>query len=157
MWRGEVGGDMEQVLTTSSAAITTATQMQFVLNPNADFAVDDIWVVSDDLTTTATHTYDNANELLSMARTNNGTTTFAYDAWGRMTSKSLGGNSATYSYRYNELLQSITSSIPGEGAVTYAYRGDGSRYSQAVTGGSTTYYAMGGVNETDSGGTLTRT
>ena len=49
------------------------------------------------------------------------TTTFAYDAWGRMTAKSDGTYSATYAYRYGNKLASVTSDFPSEGNATYQY------------------------------------
>ena len=77
-----------------------------------------------------------------------------------MTSKSLGGNSATYSYRYGDKLYNITSSIPGEGSVTYNYGGDGKRRERTAGGVTTKYNWTQGiavVNEENAGGTLTRT
>ena len=69
----------------------------------------------------------------------NGTTTQAYDAWGRLTSRSRGAYSATYDYRYGGKLYSVASSFPGEGAVTYDYGADQKRRSRTV-GGVTTRY-----------------
>src|SRR5690606_13754640 len=69
----------------------------------------------------------------------NGTTSFAYDAWGRQTSKTQGSYSATYGYRYGSKLYSVASSFPGEGSVTYNYGGDQKRRQRTVGGVSTWY------------------
>jgi len=77
------------------------------------------------------------------------TTTMAYDAWGRMTSKTDGTYSAmpkaaakrsrgapvveaqrnheSLAYRYGDKLYSVTSDFPSEGTVTYEYGGDQKR------------------------------
>ena len=100
-----------------------------------------------------------ANELVSQA-VGGTTTSFAYDAWGRMTSKSDGTYSATYAYRYGNKLASVTSDFPFEGNATYQYDGAGKRR-QRTAGGSTTKYRweMGWnvLNEEDVFGDLTRT
>jgi len=97
--------------------------------------------VYDAATTTTDSTtfgYNNANEQTS--RLNGGTAvTQAYDAWGRLTSKSDGTHSATYAYRYGSKLYSITSDFPDEGNVTYETGADQKRRSR-VAGVSETWY-----------------
>ncbi len=87
------------------------------------------------------------------------TTTFAYDAWGRMTAKSDGTYSAAYAYRYGNKLASVTSDFPSEGNATYQYDGAGKRR-QRTAGGTTTRYRWDPnwsvLNVEDGSGNLTR-
>ncbi len=100
-----------------------------------------------------------ADELVSQA-VGGTTTSFAYDAWGRMTSKSDGTYSATYAYRYGEKLASVMSDFPSEGNAIYQYDGAGKRR-QRTGGGTTTRYRWDAgwnvLNEEDNLGNLTRT
>ena len=111
-------------------------------------------------TVTTAFAYTNANEQTSMAA--GGTTvTMAYDAWGRMTSKTDGTYSASYAYRYGDKLGSVTSGFPGEGTVTYEYGGDQKRRERSVSGGDYAWYNWNAgwtvINEENSNGTLART
>ena len=87
-------------------------------------------------------------------------THYAFDGYGRMTSKSDGTYSATYAYRYDDKLASVTSDFPSEGNATYQYDGAGKRR-QRTGGGTTTRYRwdLGWtvLNEEDNLGNLTRT
>ncbi|MCC6695245.1 MAG: hypothetical protein IT365_06415 [Candidatus Hydrogenedentes bacterium] len=126
VWRW-ADGDMEtKVLETASASVTTANAV--MLGADAAFAVDfdDVRILADGLSNTTTFAVNNANELTSMAD-RNGSTTFGFDAWGRMTSKARGSYTAAYGYRYGQMLCSVDSDFPGEGDVTYEYGGDGKR------------------------------
>jgi len=95
-----------------------------------------------------------------MANSAQGTTmTFAYDAWGRTTSKSLGAKTAEYAYRYGSRLHAVTSDFFDEGNVTFEYGGDGRRRSAAAGGLTMRYRWDAGwnmINEEDGNGTLTR-
>ena len=100
-----------------------------------------------------------ANELVSQA-VGGTNTSFAYDAWGRMTSKSDGTYSATYAYRYGGKLASLMSDFPSEGNASYQYDGAGKRR-QRTGGGTTTRYrwdvGWNVLNEEDNLGNLART
>ena len=100
-----------------------------------------------------------ADELVSQA-VGGTNTSFAYYAWGRMTSKSDGTYSATYAYRYDDKLCFVTSDFPDEGNVSYTYGSDGKRRSRTA-GGTTTRYrwdvGWNMLNEEDNLGNLTRT
>ncbi|MBN2312000.1 MAG: RHS repeat-associated core domain-containing protein [Candidatus Hydrogenedentes bacterium] len=116
-----------------------------------------------DGTNTATYAmaYNDANELTAQA-VGGVTTDFAYDEWGRMTSKSISGSySATYAYRYGDKLYSVTSDFPNEGTVTYEYGGDQKRRSRSVSGGAYTWYnwdiGWNVINEENSIGSLAMT
>ena len=87
---------------------------------------DDFRMASNDLSSTTTYTYDDANELLTMA-TGGVYTEFTYDDWGRTESKSMGGHLATYQYRYGDKLKSVTTDFPDEATVAYDYDGLGKR------------------------------
>ena len=59
---------------------------------------------------TVTYAYNDANELTTM--TEDGTSkSFAYDEWGRTTSKWSGSDWTEYAYRYGDKLKSITTNI----------------------------------------------
>jgi RHS repeat-associated protein len=111
-------------------------------------------------TVTTAFAYTDANEQTSMA-VGGATTTVAYDAWGRMTSKTDGTYSATYAYRYGDKLYSVTSDFPSEGTVTYEYGGDQKRRERDVSGGDYAWYnwdiGWNVINEEHSNGTLSRT
>ena len=144
VWRGEVGGGMSQVLSTSSATVTSTNSIYFDVSPDADYSIDNIRLIADDLTTTTTFAYDDANELTSM--TNNGTVNFAYDDWGRVISKWQGDFDATYAYRYGDKLYSITSDFNGEGTVTYQYGADEKRRQRTADSVTTKYRWDAGWN-----------
>jgi RHS repeat-associated protein len=159
VFRTAPGALEELVLETASCTVASTNNVSFTPSLNADFEIDDIRVLSDDLSNTTTFAVNNANELTSMADYN-GTTSFAFDAWGRMTSKARGSYEATYGYRYGQMLRSVTSDFPGEGNVTYEYGGDGKRRERVVSGNTTTYLWDIGyqvLNERDEYGTLTAT
>jgi len=128
---------MSEVLSTSSATVTTTDYLMFTPVEDSTYRYDDIRLVSDDLSTTTTFAYDDANELTSM--TNNGTINFAYDDWGRTISKWQGDFDATYAYRYGDKLYSITSDFNGEGNVTYQYGADGKRRQRTANSVTTKY------------------
>jgi len=144
VWRGQRGGAMSQVLSTSSATVTTTDYLMFVPVEDSTYRYDDIRLVSDDLSTTTTFAYDDANELTSM--TNNGTVNFAYDDWGRTISKWQGDFDASYAYRYGDKLYSITSDFNGEGTVTYQYGADGKRRQRTANSVTTKYRWDAGWN-----------
>ena len=125
--------------------------------PDSSYDFDDFVLLVNDLSAATTYEYDDANELTSQTD-KNGTVTFGYDAWGRMTSKSRGGYSATYVYRYGSKLFAVSSDFPGEGTATYAYGGDGKRRLRTVGATTTKYnWDMGWnvISEEDGVGTLT--
>jgi RHS repeat-associated protein len=110
-------------------------------------------------TYTYVYAYTVGNELTK--QTFGGTdTTFAYDARGRMTSKSDGTNSAEYYYNYEDKLTKVSSDFPGDGTVEYEYGGDGTRR-QRVQGDTTTWYNYDDgwdlLNEESENGTLIMT
>jgi len=72
------------------------------------------------------------------------TSSYTYDPWGRLASRSatIGGQSytATYTYRFGDKLQRIDSNFPGETPVVlYNYDGLGKRRLKAI-GNDTTYW-----------------
>jgi RHS repeat-associated protein len=88
-------------------------------------------------------TYGPANQMATMT-TSGVTSSFSYDPWGRLASRSatIGGQSytATYTYRWGDKLQRIDSDFPGETPVVqYNYDGLGKRRLKAV-GNDTTYW-----------------
>jgi RHS repeat-associated protein len=104
--------------------------------------------------------YNPANELtkrVSGARED----TLAYDAWGRLTTKTVTGfGAANYYYNYGDKLTKLSSNIPGEGTVDYEYGADQKRR-ERVSGGTTTWYnydvGWDVLNEENSAGTLSLT
>jgi RHS repeat-associated protein len=51
----------------------------------------------------------------------NGTTSFGFDAWGRMTSKARALNRATFDFNYDSLLTEYTTTFPDEASVSFEY------------------------------------
>lgn len=60
-------------------------------------------------------------------------THYAFDGYGRMTSKSDGTYSATYAYRYDDKLASVTSDFPSEGNATYQHAAASGGATRSVT------------------------
>ena len=110
------------------------------------YSYDDIIVYSDELRSTTTFTHNNANEQTAM--TVDGTTpNFAYDAWGRMTSRTRGSLTASMTYRYGDRLHEVTSNFPGEAAaVEYNYDGMGLRRAALVNGTDLTWWRRNGMS-----------
>lgn len=126
VWRNEDGQMPVKVLETNSSQVTTTASIGFATTANSTSDFDDIRILSDSLATTTTMTYTNANEISTLTDPN-GTQTFGFDDWGRMTSKSRGSFSATYGYAYGDKLIDVTSNFPGEGGVSYDYGADQKR------------------------------
>ena len=90
----------------------------------------------------------------------NGTISYYYDDWGRMTQKNKGyGWVATYGYHYGQMLTSVATNFPGEGNVTYDYGGDGKGRSRTQSGVTLTFNWSGHniVSEEDPSGNLINT
>ena len=60
------GDEFELLLTTDSAQVTATPNTYFQPTTDAQIRHDNIRLVSDDLSTTTTYTYDDANDLLTM-------------------------------------------------------------------------------------------
>jgi len=130
---------LSKIIDTSSVNLTTTERFRFEVAPAAQFRYDDIVVFSDGVKSTTTFTHNNANEQTAM--TVDGTTTnFAYDAWGRMTSRTRGSLAAQYAWRYGSFLTNVTSNFPGEAAtVNYVYDGLQNRRLKQVNGTNYTW------------------
>jgi RHS repeat-associated protein len=153
----KTGANMEtEILSTTSAAITSSNKVGFATTFYAKYDIDDVWLLGNSLNNTTTFTVNNASELTSMSD-NNGTTTFGSDDWGRLTSKGRGSYSATYAYGYGHRMSSASTNWPNETNVSYAYYGNGKRYRKS--GGTTIKYKWLGnhvINEeNDAGGLVT--
>jgi len=161
VWKGLRGGELTQIMTYGSLAVTTSDTLMFQGGFYSTFDLDDMAVVKadGDPVETVTYAVNDANELSTMTDPN-GTTTFGFDDWGRMTTKVRGVYEAEYGYRYGVFLQEYNSNFPYEDDVEYDYRGDGWRFYRN-DGATEQYYRsdelMELVNEEDSGRTLTRT
>ncbi|GMV95138.1 MAG: hypothetical protein AMXMBFR82_49160 [Candidatus Hydrogenedentota bacterium] len=159
VYRTAPGALEEEILSTSSCTVASTNNVSFTPSANADYSIDNIRVLSNDLSNTTTFAVNNANELTSMTDYN-GSTTFGFDAWGRMTGKARGSYAATYGYRYGQMLRSVTSDFPGEGNVTYEYGGDQKRRQRTVGTDNRWYNYSAGltvVNEEDGLNNLERT
>jgi len=139
VWWGEKGGALSKIIDTSSVSLTTTERFRFEVAPSAQFRFDDIAIFSDGVKSTTTFTHNNGNEQTAM--TVDGTTTnFAYEAWGRMTSRTRGSLAAQYAWRYGSLLAGVTSNFPGEAAtVNYVYDGLQNRRLKQVNGTNYTW------------------
>jgi len=158
VWKGPRGGALTQIMTYSSLAVTASDTLFFQVGFWGSFDLDDMAVVKadGDPVETVTFAVNNANELSTMTDPN-GTTTFGFDDWGRMTSKARGAFSVEYGYKYEDLLVSIESDFPGGGAVEYEYNGAGMRRERTVASAITKFkwaeYSL--INEENAAGTLT--
>jgi len=100
VWRAEEGGgEMTKVLETDSCEVLDTDYFTFWPLAYADFAIDDVRIVSSDLYTVTAFEYSDANEQTKMrtfdTETDYTDTAFAYDDWGRMTARTMGGHTAT--------------------------------------------------------------
>jgi RHS repeat-associated protein len=138
VWRAQrgSGNEMAQVLSTSSATVTSTSK--FAFHAYGSWRFDDLRMVSDSLSSTTTYTYFDANKLTTSTSPSDGNMTYEYDAWGRMVTKNLqsGAHIAAYTYRYDSKLCTVTSSIPDESNVTNNYDGTG-KLRSITTGGAT--------------------
>jgi hypothetical protein len=158
------GGGLETLIFNLTGVPTyNGAGIHFIVNPNMVASIDNVMMLADDLAQTTTFTVASNNELSTMADYN-GSNTFAYDAWGRMTSKTRSGVSATYDYGYGQRLTKVISTYSDEPSITYTYGGDRKLRKQDVTNGETTWYnyeqGMNVINEetgtTGGTGNLTR-
>lgn len=138
VYRNQDGAMEELVLSTTAATVTSTQMVRIGMSSSCTYRFDDIRIIADDLSNTTAFAVNNANELTSMTDPN-GTTTFGFDAWGRMTNKSRGSYSATYGYKYGQMLCSVTSNWPGEGNVSYNYGGNMQRRERTVGSVMTKY------------------
>jgi len=106
VWRREDGELPEKILSSTAATVTSSANMSFTVNTGGQFQIDDIRVINDSLSNTTTYAVTNANELTSMTGYN-GATSFTYDAWGRMTGKTRGSQTAAYAREAGGLLTGI--------------------------------------------------
>jgi RHS repeat-associated protein len=115
-----------------------------------------------DGTDTDTYVYAHtvANELTKETLNGSTDTDFAFDAWGRMTSKDDGTYSASYYYNYGSKLTKVASDYPNEGTVEYEYGADRKRR-ERDDGTTVTWYnydiGWNLLNEENNAGTLTMT
>lgn len=156
----KTGTNMEsEILSANTATVTSSSKVGFSTTFYAKYDLDDVWLIGPSLNSTTTFAVNNANELTSMTDPN-GTASFGFDNWGRMTSKSLGSYSATYGYKYSHKLCSILSNWPGESDVEYDYDGDSKRR-ERISNGTARWYnydATGHiVNEENDSGVLATT
>jgi RHS repeat-associated protein len=151
---------MQEVLSTTSASVSTTTSLVFQSGAGSAYAYNDIEVVADGWTSTTTMAYNTGNELTSYSAAGAATVSFGYDAWGNLTAKSDGTSSATYSWHYGGKLTGVTSTFPHEGSVTYNYGGDGKRR-ERDDGTTVAQYnwdeGWNIINEEDNAGALTQT
>jgi RHS repeat-associated protein len=135
---GAEGADFNEIISATTTKTTTVRAAYVKAQANSEHGFDNIQLIAGSRSTVETFTYNNANEQTAHGK-NGVTTTMAYDAWGRLTSRDDGTHDAAYSYRYGSKLYSVTSDFPGEGNVTYETGGDGNRRSR-VAGGVETWF-----------------
>ena len=118
VWRGTAeGGDPQtQVLSTSSAGVTTTGYLQFVVGSNSLFAVDNIRAASNSLSTTTAFAYNKGNEL-TKETVGAISKTYNYDWYGRRTTKAMQDAAsqsllALYKYGFDNKFASFTSNFP---------------------------------------------
>ena len=140
--RGETLKRIEEVTTTLG---TTTNRLRLRVNGVMPFAFDDFRVCSRSINTSQsmTFTYGPANQLATMTMAGV-TTSYTYDPWGRLATRSavISGQTytATYTYWFGDKLKRIDSNFPSETAIVeYNYDGLGKRRIKAV-GSATTYW-----------------
>jgi len=94
--RAEQGELLEAVIDVSTATTLDSTALEFRANGGAAY-LDDVRIHADGLPTTTAFAFNTANQLTKQT-TGSLVTDFAYDAWGRMTSKDDG----TYTVKCND-------------------------------------------------------
>ncbi len=153
------GSEMTQVLSTSSSAVNASGFLR--LMTYGSFRFEDLRMASDVMSATTTYAYNTADELTSSA-VGGASTSYSYDYWGRMLTKNQqsGAHTATYGYRYDSKLCTVTSSIPDESNVTNQYDGAG-KLRSITTGGATKKLRWDAgfhpINLEDANGNLTTT
>jgi len=141
----ERGDTVQRLLETSTNLGTSTSALRVRVNGVMPFEFDEFRVCSRSIhaSLSMVFTYGPANQLATMT-TSGVTSSFTYDPWGRLASRSatIGGQTytATYTYRWGDKLQRIDSDFPGETPVVlYNYDGLGKRRLKAV-GNDTTYW-----------------
>jgi RHS repeat-associated protein len=123
-------------------------------------SIDNVMMLADDLSRTTTFTPATNNELAS-ASDYNGSTTYAYDARGRMSTETKNGVTKSYSWTMANLLAGVDSSASGDTDVSYFYTGDLKRIWRLENGSLKNSYKWdAGFNvseETDWGTSKTKT
>ncbi len=99
------------------------------------FRFDNVSVHARSLNAAKSTTYAcNTSNQLASSVTNGTTTNYAYDAWGRLLTRTAGTASASYAYRGDKLKQ-VTSTFPGEASsVAMNYDGLGRRRNRMANG-----------------------
>jgi len=141
----ERGDTVQRLLDTSTNLGASTSALRVRVNGVMPFEFDEFRVCSRSIhaSLSMVFTYGPANQLATMT-TSGVTSSFTYDPWGRLASRSatISGQSytATYTYRWGDKLQRIDSDFPGETPVVlYNYDGLGKRRLKAV-GNDTTYW-----------------
>ncbi len=136
---------MQRLLETATNLGTSTSALRVRVNGVMPFEFDDFRVCSRSIHAgqSMAFTYGPANQLATMT-TSGVTSSYTYDPWGRLASRSatISGQpyTATYTYRFGDKLKRIDSNFPGETAVVqYNYDGLGKRRLKAV-GNDTTYW-----------------
>jgi RHS repeat-associated protein len=146
VYRAEDGQVEKEILSTTGQSVTTTVRTYFDIPPNAQFSIDNVQILSDNLSTTTTYAYNDANELTTMTDYN-GTTTYTYDDLGRTISKTRGSNTATYTWAPGDFLESVESTFPDEGDVAYTYTAGGGRVERHDTTNSDYTWYNGNSDE----------
>ena len=141
----ERGDTVQRLLETTTSLGASTSALRVRVSGVMPFEFDDFRVCSRSIHAgqSMVFTYGPANQLATMT-TSGVTSSYTYDPWGRLASRSatIGGQSytATYTYRFGDKLQRIDSNFPGETPVVlYNYDGLGKRRLKAI-GNDTTYW-----------------
>jgi YD repeat-containing protein len=154
------GGVESEIFSYSSANQFDSKQVWVHSPPNQQPFYANFRVLVDDVKRTVTYAYRDNNENTSMADYN-GTSAYAYDDWGRMTSETRNSKSRTFSYTMGSKLASVSGNLGGLHSVTYGYSGDGKRLFRTHNGTTTHGYHWDAgynvLNEADASGALAKT
>jgi RHS repeat-associated protein len=144
------GGGLETLIFNLTGVPTyNGAGIHFIVNPNMVASIDNVMMLADDLSQTTTFTPASNNELAS-ASDYNGSTAYAYDARGRMSTETKNSVTKTYSWTMANLLAGVDSSASGDTDVSYFYTGDLKRIWRLENGSlKNTYKWDAGFNVTE--------
>jgi YD repeat-containing protein len=123
VWRSTGGGLETQIFNVTSVPTYNGVGIHFIVNMNMVASIDNVMLIADDVSRTATFTPATNNELASVSDYN-GSTAYAYDARGRTSTETKNSVTKTYSWTMANLLAGVDSSASGDTDVSYFYTGD---------------------------------
>jgi RHS repeat-associated protein len=129
---GRLATNTDSIAGTTAAPVTYTALQQTATVGGGSYTFD----AAGNLTATpdgATLTYDPAGQLVSRTPSSGTATAYAFDASGRRTSSTVGGNTTTYTYDQADHLSAFSGAGTSE---TFTYDGDGLRAATTTSSGT---------------------